>query len=102
MIETIGYNINQLEMLRMFGKFQKNHCVKLRIDNKAVLNALHKGKIRDSYMQAVARLIWLIAVSNDIRLLYSHIPGVNNVKADALSRLFERGVSHQKLFQDFI
>ena len=96
-IATIGLNINQLEMLnmlialRMFGKCWKNHCVKFKIDNKAIVFALQKGNIRDNYMQAVARSIWLIAASNDIKLLYSYIPGVNNVKADALSRLFERG-----------
>ena len=43
---TIGLNINQLEMLnvlialRIFVKCWKNHCVKLRIDNKAVVFAL--------------------------------------------------------------
>ena len=49
-------------------------------------------------MKAVARSIWLIAASKDIKLVYSHIPGVANVKADALSRLFERGFSYHSWF----
>ena len=50
MVATIGLNINQLEMLnvlialRMFGECWKNHCVEYKIDNKAVVFALQKGK----------------------------------------------------------
>ena len=103
---TIGLDINQLEMLnvlialRIFAKSWQNQCVEFRIDNKAVVFALQKGRIKDNYMQAVARSIWLIAASNDIKLVYSHIPGTENVKADALSRLFERGFNYQAWFQD--
>ena len=37
-------------------------------------------------MQAVARTVWLVAAAKDIKLTYCHISGVNNVKADILSR----------------
>ena len=73
LLATSGLNINQLEMLnvrialKMFGKCWKNHCVEFRIDNKVVVFALQKGKIKDHYMQTVARSIWLIAASNDIK-----------------------------------
>ena len=103
---TIGLNINQLEMLnvlialRLFAKYWQNQCVEFRIDNKAVVYALQKGRIKDNYMQTVARSIWLIAASNDINLVYSHIAGTENVKADALSRLFERGFTYQTWFSD--
>ena len=51
LLATIGLNINQLEMLnvlialRTFGRCWKNHFVEFRIDNKAVVFALQKGKI---------------------------------------------------------
>ena len=61
---------------------------------------LQKGCIRDSYMQAVARLIWFLAAIYDIKLEYCNIVGVHNVKADVLSRMFERGFTYLHMFKD--
>jgi hypothetical protein len=61
-----------------------------------------KGLVRDSKMtfvfkntyylikakakEAIARNIWLLAASHDIRLQFEHIPGEQNCVADLLSR----------------
>ena len=58
-------------------------------NNEAVVHVLQKGSIRDTYLQAVARSVWLLAVSHDTQLEYVHISGTSNAKADALSRMFQ-------------
>ena len=93
---TAGLNINQLEMLnvlialRTFAKVWANQRVEFNIDNKAVVFALNKGQIRDHYMQAIARSVWLVSASQDIKLSFKHVFGVDNGEADKLSRVFER------------
>ena len=48
-------------------------------------------------MQSVARSIWLIAAIKDIAGEYVHIPGVHNIKADVLSRIFQDVYTVEKL-----
>ena len=64
--------------------------VRFHINNIAVEYALQNGRIKDRYMQSVARSVWFLTASNDITLEYTHISGVLNVKADILSRVFEK------------
>ena len=78
-----------LVALRTFGHFWTKSRVKLHIDNKAVVFALRNGRIRDTFMQSVAKSLWLLAAIRDIQLEFSHISGVENIKADILSRLFQ-------------
>ena len=52
-------------------------------------------------MLSVARLVWLIAVSKDIRLLYEHVSGTDNCIADDLSRVFECSLSNMRSFKHF-
>ena len=92
---TWNLNITQLEMLnvlillRTFGAMWVNQAIHVHIDNQAVVYALKHGRIKDEFMQAVARSIWLIAAAKDIQITCSHIAGSSNSKADILSRLFE-------------
>ena len=92
---TWGLSITQLEMLNVlvllctFGEMWVNQAIHVHIDNLAVVHALNHGKIKDEFMQGVAKTIWLIGASKDINIKCSHIAGSDNVKADILSRLFE-------------
>ena len=76
---TVSLSITQLEMLnvliamRIFGHWLENQKIKLHIDNKAVVHALSNGRIKDKYLQSVARSIWLIAAVKDIDIEYAHI-----------------------------
>ena len=54
--------------LRTFAEVWANMRVEFNIDNKAVIFALSKGRIRDQYMQAIARSVWLVSASQDIVL----------------------------------
>ena len=49
-------------------------------------------------MQQIARSIWLHLATSDIKLECTHRPGKDNVKADILSRVYERGLIHDQLF----
>ena len=102
---TRGASITQLEMcnvllaLRVFAKVWSKKCVIFNIDNQAVVYSLKYGRIKDPYMQSVARSVWLVAAAHDINLQYNHVPGVKNVEADALSRAFDPSCDLEKLNQ---
>ena len=61
---------------------------------------MQNGRIKDGYIQSVARSVWLLAAINDITLEYTDISGMLNVKADILSRVFEKN-STKNLLQTF-
>ncbi len=52
-------------------------------------------------MLNTARQVWAIAADLDIKLRISHIAGVDNVLADALSRA-HLGGSYRRQLQNFI
>ena len=87
MAATAQLSISQLEMLnvialRLFAAAWQHKSICVHIDNKAAVFSLQRGKIKNEFMQAIARSVWLIAASYDINL-----PGSINNKADMLSRL---------------
>ena len=51
----------------------------------AVVQVLQTGKMRDPFLGACARSIWMEAAKADIDIVYSHIRGSKNVVADLLS-----------------
>ena len=102
-LATVTLSITQFEMLnaliamRILGHCWENQKIKFHVDNKAVVHALSNGRIKDKYLQSVARSIWLIAAMKDIDIEYVHIPGVHNTKADVLSRIFQDVYTVEKL-----
>ena len=104
---TWHLSITQLEMLnilialRVFGDAwpQKSACI--HIDNKAAMYSLKKGCIKDSFMQAVGRSVWLMA---HITLKFVHIAGSVNQNTDLLSIIFEfvdKWQCIEKMFSNF-
>ena len=102
---TQGASITQLEMcnvlvaIRVFAKMWSKKCVTFNIDNQAVVYALKYGRIKDQFMQSVARSVWLIAAAHYIELKYQHVPGIVNTQADALSRAFDPSCDLDKLYE---
>ena len=92
---TVGWNISHLEMLnvmvalKVFAHACKGKHITFHIDNQAVVNSLKFNKMKDHILQSIVRTIWLLAAANDVQLSYSHIPGILNKEADALSRVFQ-------------
>ena len=84
--------ITQLEMLnilvafKLFAKFWQNQKIRVRCDNLTVIQVLSSGKARDAFLGACEWNVWLIAARHDIDVVYSHVPGRENVVTDLLSR----------------
>jgi hypothetical protein len=65
--------------------------VVIHTDNTTTICAFNKGKCRDSFsMECVRTAFWITECFN-IRLQLEHIPGRNNIHADAISRLTNYG-----------
>ena len=50
---------------------------------------LNNNKARDPFLLACARNIWAISAQHNIHIRVVHIPGKNNIYADALSRWYD-------------
>ena len=106
MAATAQLSISQLEMLnvlielRLFAAAWQHKSVCVHIDNEEAVFSLQRGKIKNIFMQAIARTVSLIAASYDINLTFEHVPGAINNKADMLSRLFQSVDSFKKV-QEF-
>ena len=91
--EERALHINELEMmaielgLRSFLPQVRGKVLLLRVDNTtAVAYVNHQGGTRSPRLSAAARRIWELALDNGMYLEAVHIPGVDNVEADAASR----------------
>lgn len=79
--------INYLVAMRIFvDQSFKGKTVELTGDNAGAIAALSSGRACDSVLGAVARAIWYHAAARDVRLVFTHKPGVLLEIADALSR----------------
>ena len=77
---------NVLIALRVWANEWNNCSLVIKCDNEAVVSVVNLGVTRDSALVAMARNIWLITASHNIKVRLVHIPGVNNECADLLSR----------------
>ena len=57
-----------------------------RCDNQTVVSALVKSSSRDKIVMQLLRVLHFVAVFYSFTWVSTHIPGVSNVAADALSR----------------
>ena len=78
--------INILVALNVWKTDWKGKCIKLLVDNMAVVNVCNSGYSKDVFLAMCIRNIWLLTSVYDIKLIVSHIPGYCNVTADLLSR----------------
>ena len=65
----------------------------------AVVQVLQTGKVKDPFLGACARNIWMEAAQADIDIVYSQIQSRKNVIADLLSRWKNSQVQRQLLIQ---
>ena len=78
--------VNILVALKVFCRQWAGKRVMVHCDNQAVVCVLQSGKVRDPFLGACARNVWLWAATFDIELTYVHVMGKYNRAADLLSR----------------
>ena len=69
---------------------EQNNChIKLLSDNRTAVSYLRKmGGTHSPQCNTITRDIWLWCIDRGIWLTPAHIPGVDNVKVDMASRVF--------------
>ena len=95
----LGEHINILELrasflgLKSLGRGFNNCHIQLQIDNTtAVSYVQHMGGSHSEDANSVAHKLWLWAISRNIWLSCTHIPGCFNVVADKESRTFNDNI----------
>ena len=78
--------VNVLVAIQVWATQWQDSYVTIKCDNSAVVDVVNTGKTRDCVLAAIARNIWLVAALQNIRFKLVHVPGVQNVCADMLSR----------------
>ena len=80
--------LNIVIALRIWGQFWQHGSISVNCDNLGVVQVVKTSKTRDPFLALCIRNIWLITSAYDIDLNIKHIPGVKNVIADTLSRIY--------------
>ena len=86
-------NITVLELypitvaVHLYGASMANHCITFLTDNEAVVAVINKTTSKHKQVMALVRSLVLACLKHNILFRARHLPGVDNVLADALSRL---------------
>ena len=95
-------HINYLELLaillalRSFSDRIQNKNVKIMSDNtSAVAYINNMGGIKSEKCNSVALVIWNWCVENNVWIVCTHIPGIDNIEADRLSRELNEQIEWQ-------
>lgn len=89
---ALQHHITALELypilaaLFTWGHQFSNHCLWLYTDNMSLVSILNKQSSRDKVIMKMIRPLVLFCLRNNILIRASHIDGVKNTLADALSR----------------
>ena len=70
----------------IWGKNWRGQRVNCRCDNMAVVAVINAGRAKDRSLMHLLRCLFFWTAHYSIHLRASHVPGVSNVAADALSR----------------
>ena len=90
--QFLGTNIAVLELypiclaLHLWGDTLSNTCLTINSDNMAVVCVINNSSSKEANIMALLRRMVLLTMSNNILIRAKHIPGVNNVLSDLLSR----------------
>ena len=80
--------LNIIIALKTWGVKWRHSAIDIFCNNLGVVQVVETGKTKDSFLALCVRNIWLLAASLDIQLNISHVPGIHNVIADTLSRIY--------------
>ena len=80
--------LNIIIALKTWGGKWRHSTIDIFCDNLGVVQLVETGRTKDSFLALYVRNIWLLTAYLDIELNISHVPGVHNVIADTLSRIY--------------
>ena len=92
-ISWLGRNIIVLEMfpivisVSIWASDLANKCILFHTDNQGLVEVINKKTTKDRQLLVLLRELVLQCLKHNILFRAVHVPGVHNVKADALSRL---------------
>lgn len=72
-----------------WGHKWRNKKIILFTDNSVTVSGINKGTSRNKVIMGLLRYLFWLSASNNFVLKACHIPGVNNIVADTISRLHE-------------
>ena len=70
----------------VWGRQWKGQEIECRCDNMAVVAVINSGRSKETVLMHLLRCMFFIAAHFDLRVRATHVPGVSNTAADALSR----------------
>jgi len=73
-------------LISMFGRYFKNKSVRFFCDNQAVCFIINKQSSRNKHVMAIMRKLILVLIHYNIQLVARHIPGIDNILSDKISR----------------
>ena len=77
---------NIMLAVRLCGSEWANRKVNIWCDNLALVHTCQSQRIKDNWLMACCRTLWYISAKHNTEFQVQHIYGVDNVKADILSR----------------
>ena len=77
---------NVLVAITVWASEWADCIIVIKCDNEAVVSVVNSGVTRDSALAAMARNIWFITATHNMKFKLVHIPGIQNACADLLSR----------------
>ena len=87
-----AYHITVLElypiyvMMTIFGQLMKNSNILFHCDNSAVVAIINKQSSKDKTIMGIVRPLVMQLIKHNINLRSIHIPGVDNLLPDKISR----------------
>ena len=90
--EWLEINIMTKELLpiviscAVWGPTLQQKSLEVQCDNTGAVSAINKGSSKDKTAMHLLRCLWFFAALFQIRIIATHIPGIDNVAADMLSR----------------
>ena len=72
-----------------FGNRLQNESIKVNSDNKTAISYINKyGGCHCPQLNDLSQKIWTWCINRNIHITATHVPGVQNISADKLSRIF--------------
>ncbi len=92
--------INTLVGIRLFAAMFKQQMVLVKCDNSSAMSILCMGRAKCPIMLAIARAVWYCTARYNFSVKVKYIAGVDNILADALSRMHKNDKKHEWLIKE--